>query len=232
MKSVAITGALSYTGRYLSKALLDSGTSSVLSFSRRKVPISSHILSPTDLSRITTAPLNFDDREGMKEKLEGLFLAAKSAGVSKVVFSSHTRTSPTSPFSYIRGKALAESYLRSACSDGSMNYSIVRPCGIFGDTPGESILMNNAAWVMRRTPLFLLAGGGGETFQPVHVRDMAELMAQLGRSVETSGEEKDAVGPDAPTALELFRRLNGSVGGRGFVVPSGLPTRVIGAMTK
>ena len=72
MKSVAITGALSYTGRYLSKALLDSGTSSVLSFSRRKVPISSHILSPTDLSRITTAPLNFDDREGMKEKLEGV----------------------------------------------------------------------------------------------------------------------------------------------------------------
>jgi NADH dehydrogenase len=113
-----------------------------------------------------------------------------------------------------------------------MNYSIVRPCGIFGDKPVESILMNNAAWVMRRTPLFLLAGNGGEVFQPVHVRDMAKLMGDLGKSKDTTGEEMDACGPDAPTALELFRRLNGSVGGRGFVVPSGLPTRVIGAMTK
>ena len=71
----------------------------------------------------------------------------------------------------------------------------MRPCGLFGDTPAESILMNNAAWVLRRTPLFLLPGDGAGRFQPVHVHDMAELMLDLGtRSVHTSGEEKDACG--------------------------------------
>ena len=41
--------------------------------------------------------------------------------------------------------------------------------------------MNNAAWVLRRSPLFLLAGDGSHRFQPVHVRDIAELMEELGR---------------------------------------------------
>ena len=46
--------------------------------------------------------------------------------------------------------------------------------------------MNNAAWVLRRTPLFLLPGDGAGRFQPVHVHDMAELMLDLGtRSVLT-----------------------------------------------
>ncbi len=40
-----------------------------------------------------------------------------------------------------------------------VSYAIARPCGIFGDTAKQSILMNNAAWVLRRSPLFLLAGG-------------------------------------------------------------------------
>lgn len=257
---VAITGALSYTGRYLSKLLIDNGVTHITSFSRRTTPLTSHLLTPTDLSKITSKPLDWTSRKATSESLEGidvlfctywirfevdgdthekaaarvgeLFHAAKDAGVKKVVFSSHTRTSLTSPYTYIRGKALAEDHLRTLCSTSAMNYSIVRPCGIFGDTPGESILINNAAWVMRRTPLFLVAGGGGEIFQPVHVRDMSMLMYNLGTSTHTTSEELDACGPDAPTALELFRRLNGEVEGLGFVIASGLPTRVIGAMTK
>ena len=50
-----------------------------------------------------------------------------------------------------------------------MSYAVVRPCGLFGDTPAESILMNNAAWVLRRTPLFLLPGDGAGRFQPVRL---------------------------------------------------------------
>ena len=39
--------------------------------------------------------------------------------------------------------------------------------------------MNNAAWVLRRAPLFLLAGDGEHRFQPVHVRDFAELLLEV-----------------------------------------------------
>ena len=46
-------------------------------------------------------------------------------------------------------------------------------------TRAQSILMNNAAWVLRRAPLFLLAGDGEHRFQPVHVRDFAELLLEV-----------------------------------------------------
>ena len=114
-----------------------------------------------------------------------------------------------------------------------MNYAVVRPCGIFGDTPAESILMNNAAYVLRRCPLFLLPGRADGRFQPVHVRDMAALMSDIGAaSVGTTGEELDACGPDCPTAYELFTHLNDNCGGISVVLPSRLPTDVISQMTK
>jgi len=104
---------------------------------------------------------------------------------------------------------------------GIPSYGIVRPCGIFGDTPFESILFNNAAYVMRRTPLFLLAEDGSKRFQPVHVRDMAELMFNIGQE-HTENMEKDACGPDCPTALELFNGMKKSIGTHGLVAAPGL----------
>lgn len=242
----AITGATSYTGRYLSNLLLSSAppgvppatgaaSTTILNLSSRPRPIATHNLPPEMMQSIHSQPLCFDDPASLTASLSGcdalfatywirfeaagdthaeaaerartLFSCAAAAGVKKIVFSSHTRASEGSPFSYIKGKATAERYLREIAAERNINYAIVRPCGIFGDTPAESILMNNASYVLRRAPLFLCAGDGSTRFQPVHVRDMAELMAELGTSTGSSGEELDATGPDAPTSLELFRAL-------------------------
>eukprot|EP00931_Biecheleriopsis_adriatica_P035370 TRINITY_DN20358_c0_g1_i2.p1 TRINITY_DN20358_c0_g1~~TRINITY_DN20358_c0_g1_i2.p1 ORF type:complete len:165 (+),score=24.18 TRINITY_DN20358_c0_g1_i2:403-897(+) len=95
--------------------------------------------------------------------------------------------------------------------------------------------MNNAAWVLKRTPLFLLAGGGEHRFQPIHVRDMAQLLFELGRVGEQSppDEERDACGPDAPTAKELFSHLASCVGSRAVVhAPGFLSTRLVTTLTK
>jgi len=175
-----------------------------------------------------------DTHQAAAKRVKVLFEAAAAAGVEKIVFSAHTRASTESPFSYISGKAQAVNYLRELSEKSGINYSVVRPCGIFGATAQESILMNNAAWVLRRTPLFLLAGDGTQKFQPVHVQDMAELMADLGsRSLQTSGEEKDACGPDAPTAKQLFTHLAKASGARySLVTETGLPTKVISTLTQ
>lgn len=255
----AITGALSYTGRYLAARLLAKGHD-VLNLSRRATPIALAPLSQRQADALAAdrVALDFDDVDAMARALEGcdvvycshwvrfvagdgdphaaaaaangrLFEAAKRAGVAKVVLMSHTRTSTSSPFPYIAGKAKAEDLLREA----DLNYAIARPCGIFGDTPEESILMNNAAWVLRRVPVFLVAGDGDHVFQPVHVRDAAALLEALGDPA-TSGEERDACGPDAPTSLELFGALRDAVGGPGVVVPARglLSTRAITALTR
>lgn len=115
MSTVAITGALSYTGRYLTKHLLENhNVANMVNFSRRSTPISS-TLSATDLQRVHTTPLNFNDKTSMSKALEGVdvfyctywirfekdgdshsaaaervkraFEAASEAGVKKVVFS-------------------------------------------------------------------------------------------------------------------------------------------------
>jgi nucleoside-diphosphate-sugar epimerase len=58
MSKVAITGALSYTGRYLSRRLLDQGAK-VVNLSGRTQPIANNILSQEDVSSIETHPLSF-----------------------------------------------------------------------------------------------------------------------------------------------------------------------------
>lgn len=255
----AITGALSYTGRYLAHDLLAQGHEVALNLSRRSSPIA---LAPLSEAQVRTLVANratpaWDDVDALARSLEGvdvlfstywvrfggdgdphaaaaascgrLFEAARRAGVGKVVLASHTRTCVDSPFAYIAGKARAEQALRAS----GLDYAIVRPCGIFGDTAAESILLNNAAWLLRRVPLFLVPGDGAAVFQPTHVRDVAALMADLGTSGR-SGEELDACGPDAVPAVDLFAALRDACGGVAAVAPARglLSTRAITALTR
>ena len=41
-----------------------------------------------------------------------------------------------------------------------ISYGFAKPCAIFGDTPGESILFNNLAYILRRAPVFAIPGHG------------------------------------------------------------------------
>jgi len=225
-----------------------------------------------DVKRVIPKPLDFKDEVGLGAALEGcdvlictywirfgiggdthdaaadrcarLFNIARQAGVQRVVFTSHTQATEDSPYAYIAGKAKAVAALRAA---GLPSYAVARPCGVFGDTAGESILMNNAAWVLRRSPLFLLAGDGTHRFQPIHVRDFADLLHELSglgpASADAgdggaglagpSSQERDACGPDAPTSLELFGHLARSAGSRALVAAPGfLSTGVVTSLTK
>ena len=248
--TAAVTGAFSYTGRYLTRRLLDAGYNVInLSGNPRPEAVASfteeertHRLSSVPLDFSQTCPsfsasastaassatslpaalegvdvlfctywirfaVDGDSHTKAADRVAGLFDLAKRVGVGKVVFSSHTQATESSPFTYIAGKARAAAALRAA----GVPYGIVRPCGIFGDTPLESILMNNAAWVLRRSPLFLLAGDGAHQFQPIHVRDMADLMFDVGTGGGVA-DERDACGPDVPTARELFSAIGKAVG--------------------
>lgn len=260
-RRVAITGALSYTGRYLAKRLLDEGHQ-VVNLSRRTAPLAPTPLSKADVAKVITHPLTFEDKSKLKAALQGcdvlfctywirfaiggdshaaaadrckaLFELAREAGVQRVVFTSHTQATEDSPYAYIAGKAQAAAALREV---GLPSYAIARPCGIFGDTPGESILVNNAAWVLRRLPLFLLANDGSSRFQPIHVRDFAELLFELGgfgaRGPGPAAQERDACGPDAPTALELFNSIGKAVGSTATIAAPGfLSTSMVTALTK
>jgi len=127
-------------------------------------------------------------------KVRKIIDACVAAGVKRVVYVSHTKPSVDSDIAYIRAKALAEEYIKEKMP----SYGFIRPCLLFGDTPNESIVVNNMCYLFRRTPMMMFPYQALEShFQPVHVRDLAEMAVNLAMD---DGPNKnrfvDAVGPE------------------------------------
>jgi NADH dehydrogenase len=216
-----VTGAWSYTGRFIALRLLAEGHE-VVSLSRR----------PGRGLDVRFAPLQFDDTAALAESMRGahtlyntywirfprgattfehaventriLFRAAAEAGVERIVHVSVTNPSLDSPYPYFRGKAQLERELTGL----GIPFAIVRPTLVFGP---EDILVNNIAWILRRFPAFLVPGRGDYRVQPVAVEDVAEIALAADGVV-------DAAGPETFTFEQLVRMVGTAVGRRAPIV--------------
>ena len=231
-----VTGALGYTGKYITRGLLAQGG--------RVRSLTGHPHRPNPFGdRVDVAPLSFDDPAALVESLRGaatlyntywvrfshgvvtferaventrtLFRAAKQAGVRRVVHVSIANPSEDSLLPYYRGKALLERDL----IESGLSYAMLRPTVIFGD---EDILINNIAWLLRRFPVFGVPGAGDYKVQPIFVEDIAELAVNLGGRHDNV--IVDAVGPEVYTFDTLVRLIARAVGSRARIVhvPPGL----------
>ncbi|MDA1096141.1 MAG: NAD(P)H-binding protein [Chloroflexi bacterium] len=235
---VAVTGGFSFIGRFITRELLDAGTS--------VVTLTGHPRRPHSFGdKVKVAPLDFGDRAGLVRSLEGaltlystywirfprgsmtfeqalenteiLFQAARAAGVRKIVHIGVTGATLDSPLPYFRGKALQEEALRAS----GLAFAVIRPTLVFGI---GDILVNNIAWFLRRFPLFAIPGSGRYLVQPVAVEDVARI------AVEAAGPGPDlfldAAGPQRYTFDEMVRMIAAAVGRRTRVVhvPKGLAT--------
>jgi NADH dehydrogenase len=100
-----------------------------------------------------------------------------------------------------------------AVIESGLSYAIIRPTVIFG---AEDILINNICWLLRRVPVFAVAGSGSYRIQPVFVEDVAAITVAAGR--KENNTIIDAVGPDVFTFNELVRLIAGYVKSRAAVV--------------
>ena len=240
-----VTGAFSYTGRAITEELLARGQS-VRTLTRKVVP------ADPLAAAVETAPLQFADRTGLVESLRGarvlyntywirfargavgfdeavanterLFEAAWEAGVERIVHVSVTKPRLDSPLPYFRGKAKLEACLRAS----GRSHAIVRPTLVYG---ADDILLNNIAWSLRRSPVFLLPGRGAYDVQPVSVEDVARLC------VQSAGVRDDvlwdAAGEERLAFAALVQAVARAIGVRRPVVPSPAPvvlaaTRLVG----
>ncbi len=214
-----VTGALGYSGRHITARLLESG--------QQVRSITSHYQRPNPFGdRLELVPLDFEDRAGLLKSMEGarvlyntywyrfersgrrfeqaversrlLFEIAAEAGVERVVHTSITNPSLDSPLPYFSGKARVEEALK----ESGLSYAILRPAVFFG---GQDVLLNNIAWLLRRLPLFGVAGDGAYGIQPIHVEEFAALAVEQGALRENI--QIDAVGPDRLSFLELVELI-------------------------
>lgn len=222
----AVTGAFSYTGRYITRRLLAQG--------QEVITLTGHPNRPDPFDgQVSAYPLDFDEA-GMARSLAGvdtlyntywvrfdrgantqpqaventrsLVRAAKAAGVRRVVHISITNPSADSALPYFWGKAANE----KAVMESGMSYAILRPTVLYGLSGLEDVLINNIAWLLRRLPLFGQIGDGQYPIQPVMVDDVAALAVQAGGCDENL--VWDAVGPDIFTFDEMVRLVGEKIG--------------------
>ena len=218
-KTIVITGALSYTGKYATRILLGRG------YRIRTLTYHPEHENPFG-DKVEVFPYSFEHSERLTEPLRGastlintywvrfpyakstfdaavqntlvLLAAAKNAGVRRIVHVSIANPSLHSPLGYYRAKA----QLEQAVAESGLAYSILRPTVIFG--PGD-ILMNNIAWFVRHFPVLAIPGDGCYRIRPIFVEDMARLLAD---ALEHEGNAvRDAVGPETYTFKGLVSQI-------------------------
>lgn len=217
-----VTGAFSYTGARIAERLLEVGRE-VRTLTRRPPPGGSPIetfvyrwgrepllealagvdtLFNTYWVRVTHGGTTYADAV---ENSRLLFETAADAGVRRIVHVSITKADQAPHLPYFAGKAAVESALRET----GVPHAIVRPTVVFSE---EDVLINNIAWLLRRIPVFLIAGDGRYRVRPVHVDDVARICVEQARSDDEV--IVDAVGPDDLAFGDMVRHIRDSVGSR------------------
>jgi len=222
---IAVTGAFSYSGKYIAKRLLARGEEviTLTGHPNRPDPFNGKVKSyPLDFDEasmikslkgvdvlVNTYWVRFDKGENTQpravENTRKLVNAAKTAGVKRIVHISIANPSADSHLPYYWGKAANEKTVK----ESGMSYAILRPTVLVG---GEDILINNIAYLMRRFPFFALPGDGSYGIQPVHVDDLADLAVEGVNSKDNY--IIDAVGPEIFTFKEVVQLIGEKVGAR------------------
>ncbi len=221
---IAVTGAFSYSGKYITKRLLERGED--------VITLTNHPNRPDPFGgKVKAHPLNFMNEAKLVESLRGvevlvntywvrfdkgsntqpkaventgiLVNAAVKAGVKRIVHISITNPSADSHLPYFWGKAANEKFV----TESGLSYAILRPTVLFGK---EDILINNIAWLLRRFPIFGLPGDGSYRLSPIYVDDLAQLAVEAVYKKENY--VWDAVGPDEFSFKEMVELIGKTVG--------------------
>lgn len=227
---IAVTGAFSYSGKYITKRLLERG--------EEVITLTGHPNRPDPFGgKVKSYPLDFDEAS-MKRNLQGvdvlvntywvrfdkgentqpravenscrLVNAARAAGVKRIVHISIANPSADSPLPYYWGKAANE----KAVVNSGLSYAILRPTVLIGR---EDILINNIAFFLRRFPIFFIPGDGSYGIQPVFVEDLADLAMEA--VYRTDNYVIDAVGPDAYTFKDFVKLIGEKIGSQRLLIP-------------
>lgn len=224
-----VTGAFSFTGKYITQRLLANG--------RDVTTLTNHPNRTTSFSdEVQVEPYRFDDPNVLATSLEGadtlyntfwirdpqegappgnavrfsrrLVRAAEAADVRRIVHFS-VSNADASALPYYRAKATVERLVE----DADLSHAILRPTLVYGT---DDLLVNNLAWVLRRSPIFAVFGDGDFQVQPVFVGDVADIAVEQG--AKTVDRTLNVAGPEIYTFEELIRLLVDRLSVRCYVV--------------
>jgi NADH dehydrogenase len=138
--------------------------------------------------------------------------ACRQNGVRRIVHLSALKAASDAPSMYLRSKVDGEAAIRAGAPD--IATTILRPSVIFGQ--GDSFL-SLFAELARRAPVLPLASPNAR-FQPVHVEDVARVVADVLGSEDSIGKAYELCGPMAYTLRQLVEYVGVLAGCRRPVI--------------
>lgn len=139
--------------------------------------------------------------EGAKNVIE----ASRSAGIKRFIHMSAEGTKPSSPSNYHKTKFMAEEHLKSS----GLNYTIFRPAMLFGTGDKN---FNVLADLIRKAPFIPVIGDGNYKWQPVGVKNVADLFVLSLENPKAERKTYEVRGPDVFTfnqILDILMKLLG-----------------------
>ncbi|MFQ5747222.1 MAG: NAD-dependent epimerase/dehydratase family protein [Gemmatimonadota bacterium] len=143
--------------------------------------------------------------------LRNVLARAQESGTTRFIFVSALGASPDAG-TFLRSKFRGE----EAVVGSGIEYVICRPAVIYG--PGDHFVSVLSA-VLRRLPVFPLAGSGAFRLQPVAVEDVADALAQTLERPDLANTTHDLAGPDPLRFEEIVRIVGAAIGVRRPILP-------------
>ena len=153
---------------------------------------------------------------------ENLVSVAKKAGVDRLVYISGAGVGQGRPEEWFVAKDRAEAAVRAS----GMTWTIVRPSWVYG--PRDRSL-NKLAFFARVLPVVPLTGSGRNRVRPVHVDDVATVVARALRSPAADNEVFEVGGPQLLTMRQIVSTMLDVMGKRRIVLPAPAPLVKLGA---
>jgi uncharacterized protein YbjT (DUF2867 family) len=158
-------------------------------------------------------------RRAHTELTQGLLLAMRSAGVSRLMQVSALKAAVDAPSYYLKSKGEAERLIRDA--NFPLEWTIFQPSVMFG--PGDSFL-NRFAGLLAAIPLAFPLAKPNTRFQPVFVDDVIEALLRCMHSASCSRQTFQLGGPQIYSLREIVALVAKLTGAKRWIV--GLPDAV------
>lgn len=140
-------------------------------------------------------------------------IAARAAGVRRLVQISAIGADPDSASDYARTKAMGEVAAKAAFEEAV----IIRPSIVFGP---EDRFFNRFAALARFSPVLPLIGGGHTRFQPAYVGDVADaIVAAVSDTAPAAGQPFELGGPKVYDFRELMQIVLAATERKAFLAP-------------
>jgi uncharacterized protein YbjT (DUF2867 family) len=154
-------------------------------------------------------------RRAHVELTQHVLLAARSAGVARLLQVSSLKAAPDAPSHYLRSKGEAEKLIRE---QSALDWTIFKPSVMFG--PGDSFL-NRFAGLLAAIPFVFPLARPNARLQPLWVDDMVDALLGGGHRRATNRQTYELGGPQTYTLKEIVVWVAKLTGRRRWVI--GLP---------